>query len=466
MDTAHSGDRGDRARRDHDLANGVVQRVGDVEIAGAVGGDAARRRELRLRTGAVALPLDHRRAGEDRRALVEQIDRDDDVQRVRHVDVIVLERDGGPVEAGGEGHRGHDTASRVDAPELSAHGLCDEDAAHVVQRQSCRMVEARGGARAVGSSRLSCDSGQRRDLARRRDHLANDVVVRVRHVDDPGSGRDSLRLVEARDPADTVRAPHRVRAGEGADLAARERHLPNQVIPAVRDIEAFVAVDGEPARIGEARSRARSVDQPLRGASEGGQRAGRRVHAKNGVALTFWSHHLARGRHEQARSVDGDPDRREVAGGKQRGDGAVRERQLSDAPVQAVDDVEVLAGVIEGDRAGLLEACVRADAIGIAALTCGPCERGHDERGQIDAPDRVVVGVSDVEASSRAIEREAFRLLKTRSGYHAVGSAARPERARDRRDRRRGDVDLTDDVILPCPRRRRWWRWRRRRSGC
>src|SRR5439155_497451 len=145
-------------RRDDDLADGAVDQVGNVEIAGPVAGDAVRDVERRCGAGPV----------------------------------------GGAGHPGGAGDRGDGPGGDHDLPDGIVEDVGDVEVAGPVAGDCRGVGEAGGGAGPVGGAVLAGGAGQRGDRPRGDDHLADGLVGIVGNVEvaNPVAGHAG-RAVEA-----------------------------------------------------------------------------------------------------------------------------------------------------------------------------------------------------------------------------------------------------------------------------
>ena len=208
--------------RAHDLAHAVVGRVGDVDVAAAVEGDAARRAQ---RDGG-------RRSREGARRVA------------------------GPAAGNLAERRTHDLADAV------VPGVGDVDVAARVHRDSAWRVEAhRRRSTGEGARGRGPATGVLRD--RRAGDLADAVVAGVGDVDVAAAvDGDTARRVERDGSRGTGEAAHRVAraaAGDRRDDPGARGHLPDPVVRGVGDVDVAAAVDGDGAgraELGRGRGRA------------------------------------------------------------------------------------------------------------------------------------------------------------------------------------------------------------------
>ena len=127
---------------------------------------------------------------------------------------------------------------------------------------------------------------------------------------------------------------------------------------------------------------------------------------------------------------------------RERGDNACG-RDLADGVVAFISHIGI-AGTVESDAEGGIEACRGPGSVGAANDAGGTGERGDYARG-CDLADGVVVGIGHIDIA-RAVGSDAGRKIKARRRPGAVGAANAPCRP-GKRGHHCGGCDLADGVV-------------------
>ncbi|MNS29471.1 hypothetical protein D3C72_614720 [compost metagenome] len=415
-----------------DLADAVVGVVRHEQVAGSVDGQTAGVLELRGGSGAL---------GEARRAAARQRGdgavggdlADAVVVGVGHVEgaggvgddgarVVELGARGRAVGVAGRARARHrrDGAVRRDAADAVVVVVRDQQRARGLPEDAVGAAQHRHGLAAVFEARHA-GAGVGADGAVGR-HLADHVVVGVGDVEVArGVEAGATRRHEHGHGGRAVGQAGEAVAGQGGHHAGGG-HLAHALVGAVRHDQLASGVHGDAVGRVEERGGAGAVGVAVAAGDRADDARGRDL--ADAVVGALGDVEVARGIHRQGARVVELGDRAGAVGGAGRaragqgGGGAVR-GDLADAVVARVRHVD-RAGGVHGHAAGAVELGGGGAALGVARA--GAAAEGADQAGGRDLADGVVAGVGHVDVA-RSVHRELVRVVEARRGRDAVGQA-------------------------------------------